>query len=382
MNEIELLERIDKWEDIHTEFKERIADRNELAKDIVCFANTDGGQLIIGVTENKDRIGIEDLDKLMQLVDDVAYNQCEPPVTVVQETLTSEDKTVLIVNIPKGAQRPYRTQSGQYYIRSTNRCRQASREELLRLFQAAESLYYDETAITRSSFTDIDSDFFMKFLNNYMDIDVEENVTENFLKNLHCLNSKRQPTVAGLLFFGKNPQKFLASKKIICAFIKGDDISVPPSDRKDISGKIPEILEYTQKFLKLYLTEEHHIEGFKPEVHFEIPEAALREGIVNAIAHRDYTIDAPIRVLIFKKRVEIRTPGKLPNTVTIDSIKIGGSHVVRNPSIYNLLSKMGMVTDLGSGVRRLIKLVEEHVQKQVEFQDSENEFIVSLPRKK
>ncbi|MHA1280494.1 MAG: ATP-binding protein, partial [Promethearchaeota archaeon] len=80
-------------------------------------------------------------------------------------------------------------------------------------------------------------------------------------------------------------------------------------------------------------------------------------------------------------RVEVRTPGRLPNTVTIESMKIGGSHVLRNPTIYNLLSKMGLVTDLGSGVRRMIRVVKEHLNKDVILQEIENEFVVTLPRR-
>jgi len=96
-------------------------------------------------------MGVADLDQTMRTIDDVAFNRCEPPITVVQETIKVEDKTILVVNIPKGTQRPYRTGTGLYYIRSTNKCRQASREELLRLFQATESLYYDETVAFRAS---------------------------------------------------------------------------------------------------------------------------------------------------------------------------------------------------------------------------------------
>ena len=103
---------------------------------------------------------------------------------------------------------------------------------------------------------------------------------------------------------------------------------------------------------------------------------------MNGIAHRDYTIDAPIRIIVYLDRVEIRTPGKLPDTVTIESMKISGSHVLRNPTIYNVLLKMGLVTDLSAGVRRMIQLVKDHSNQEVNLEELENEFIVSLPRKR
>lgn len=107
---------------------------------------------------------------------------------------------------------------------------------------------------------------------------------------------------------------------------------------------------------------------------------ALREAVVNAVSHRDYTIGAPIRVILYDDRLEIRTPGKLPKSVTIDSIKIGGSHVLRNPTIYNLLYKMCLVTDLGSGVRRIITLAHTYSPKEVLLQETDNEFILTIPR--
>src|SRR3989338_4864473 len=119
MNEFELRERIARGEGFHLDFKEEMEDNNEFAKSVVCLANTDGGQIIIGVSDGGVIKGVLNVDKLMLGIDDIAFNRCEPPITVVQETLVVEGKTVVIVNVPKGAQRPYRTKSGQYYILSS-----------------------------------------------------------------------------------------------------------------------------------------------------------------------------------------------------------------------------------------------------------------------
>ena len=238
----------------------------------------------------------------------------------------------------------------------------------------------DETTVHRANIKDIHMDSFEEFLLNYMDIKANESELENYLKNLHLVNGNNIPTVAGILFFGKKPQFFFQSSRVICAYIKGKDLSVAPFDKKDIKGRIPTILEDTEKYLNLYLKEEHIIKGFEPEIRREIPLPALREAVVNAISHKDYTVGAPIRVIIYEDRVEIRTPGKLPNTVTIDSMKIGGSHILRNPTIYNLLYKMGMVTDPGSGVRRIINLVRAHSQKEILLQETANEFLLTIPR--
>lgn len=381
MNELELKERILKGEDLHTEFKESFSDNEDIAKSIVCFANTDSGQLIVGVNDNGEIVGVENIDELLRKIDDVAYNRCEPPVTIVQETLSIENRTILIINVPKGDQRPYRTAKGLYYIRSANRCRQASRQELLRLFQATESIYYDEIEILRASSKDIDMDYAKNFLEKHFNLKVEDENLIRYLVNINALSNNEKPTLAGILFFGENPQYYIPNGRIIVAYIEGDNISIPPSDKKNFEGRVPEILEDCLRFLKVYVKEKHIIRGLEPENYPEIEDFVLREALVNAVSHRDYTISAPVRIFIFIDRIEFHTPGKLPNTVTIENMKIGGAHVLRNPTIYNLLGKMELVTDVGSGIKRIIESVKKTTGKDVILEVIDSEFILTIPRK-
>jgi ATP-dependent DNA helicase RecG len=383
MNTIELLELINKGEGYHLEFKLEEENNEDFAKTIVCFANTDGGKILIGVDDTGRTIGVSDIDKLMLRMDDIALNRCDPPVIILQESINIDGKNVVIVNVEKGSQRPYRTKSGHYYIRSSNRCRQATREELLRIFQSAKSLFYDEIPINNSKLTDLDISSFKFFLRKYLNIETnnEEEII-NYLCNFHLLEKESlTPTFSGIIFFANNPQNFVSESRIVCANIEGIDISQTDLETKNLTGKVSDIINNVEDFFKLVLSNKHKIKDFRPESEFEIPMTVLREAIVNAIAHRDYTINAPIRVLVFNDRVEIHSPGKLPNTVTIESIKVGGSHVLRNPTIYNMLLKMGLVTDLGSGVRRIVKLVKEHLNENVEFENTENEFVIKIPRK-
>lgn len=381
MNAIELLELLNKGEGYHLEFKLEEENNEDFAKAIISFANTDGGKIIIGVDDEGKIIGVSDIDKVMLRLDDIAINRCEPPVTILQESATIDDKKIVIVHVYKGTQRPYRTKNGQYYIRASNRCRQASREELLRIFQASQSLYYDELPVNRALFSDLDLLAFKEFLSKYLDTNVDnDDNLKSYLINFHLLTEHGIPTIAGILFFGKEPQKFIPEARIICANINGTDIGDSTLVKQELNGTIPVIINYVEYFLKSNLKKLHHIKDFNPESDYEIPLTALREAVVNAIAHRDYTISAPIRIILFSDRIEIHSPGKLPNTVTIESIKIGGSHVLRNPVIYNLLVKMKMVTDLGSGVRRMIKIIKEHTGKDVEFSLTESEFIITMLR--
>ena len=133
------------------------------------------------------------------------------------------------------------------------------------------------------------------------------------------------------------------------------------------------------QFFYLYLKQRHEIRGLEPEIKPELPPEALREALVNALAHRDYTISAPVRVIVFEDRVEIRTPGLLPNTVTLDALR-AGVHVLRNPAIYNMFLKIGLVTDAGSGIPRMIRLVRQATGHEPGFRMEGNEFLVTMPR--
>ena len=382
----ELHSRIARWEDLRTEFKEWPVHSDDLAAAFTAFANTDGGQLILGVKKDRQIVGIADADRVMQSLDSVAYQNCEPPLTIVQETVRTEaGAIVVVVNVPKGDQRPYRTNRGVYYTRTSSGRRQTSRQELLRLFKATESMFYDETPVLRASVDDIDFASFARFIERYYSQRPEDFPTgyRGLLRNLRLAQEvagELFPTVACLLFFGREPQRFLPHAHLVAARIPGRDLAAPPADIKRIEGALPAIFEDAARFLNIHLPTRHHIQGFQPETFPELPEVALRETLVNSLAHRDYTVPGPIRVLIYDDRVEVRTQGRLPNTVTVEAIRLGGAHVLRNPMIYLLFSRLGLVTGLGSGVYRVIQLVREAMGREPDIIETDNELVVTLPR--
>lgn len=393
MNLQELQERIARWENLHTEFKEWPVHPDELAASLVAFANTDGGQLILGVDQYCSVTGIEEPDRIIFDVDRIATNNCEPPIVVTQDVLRIEDcstqkfgdskdlqkKHVVVINVPKGEARPYRTDSGLCYIRTTFGRRAASWRELLRLFQATESLYYDETPLPRLTLTDLDLDALDRYLETTGQAELKDQ-PERLLANWGLL-SKGHPTIAGLVLFGREPQKHLPFAQINAARFPGTDSSEEPSDRKDLTGRLLDVIDQAERFLDLHLRTPHEIHGFEPEPKPELPKEALREAVVNAVAHRDYTVRGPIRLFIFDDRVEIHTPGKPPNTVDEGAMR-AGAHVMRNPRIYARLSDAGLVTRAGTGVRRIIRLVKEAVGRDIEIVIREFEVLLAIPRKK
>ncbi|MBI5499334.1 MAG: putative DNA binding domain-containing protein [Deltaproteobacteria bacterium] len=377
MNAADLAARIARWEDLHTEFKERVDSPDKLAKQLVAFANTDGGQIIIGVRKDRQVVGVPDPDATGQLVDNAAYNNCEPPLTVVQEVLADGDKKVLVVNVPKGSQRPYRTSNGRYYVRTTSGCRDASQADLLRLFQAVESLFYDETPLVRLGVDDLDLDDFERYLQKVGAVDLDRD-RRRLLRNWGLLEGDH-PTLAGALLFARDPQRHLPFAQINAARFPGADSAAEPLDRKDLTGRLLDVIEGARRFLQEHLRVPHRIQGFDPESRPELPEEALREAVVNAVAHRDYTVQGPVRLFVFDDRVEIRTPGKPPNTVTASAMR-AGVHVPRNPRIYSRLADAGLVTGAGTGIRRISTLVRQATGRDIGLEVAETEVLLTIPR--
>jgi ATP-dependent DNA helicase RecG len=243
----ELRDRILRWEDPHTDFKGSIDDNSDLAKHLVCFANSDGGQLVIGVAKDRSVVGVPDTDRLLLRVDDVAFQNCSPPLTVVPEVIKLDGKDVVVLNIPKGDQRPYSTREGCYYIRSGARCRRASREELLRLFQAAHSLFYDEQPLPRLDLTDLDLDAVGWYLNETNQVDLDDDLVR-LLRALRMYDGSH-PTIGGLVVFGRNPQAELESSRVVVGALAGDDIGGGFLDRKDLSGALFSVISQIETFL-------------------------------------------------------------------------------------------------------------------------------------
>ncbi len=383
MNNIELIELIEKGEDSFTEFKEERVHSDDLTSEIVAFANTEGGKILLGISDKKEIIGISNPDREMQRIENISYNNCKPSVPVNIEKIVINNKIILCIYIPKGPERPYKTNRGVYYIRTSSGRRQATREELLRLYQATRSIYYDEIPVPVTSIDELDILYFRRFFGNFYQTKIEDmNVDLNkLLENMKILTKTNEGlvfTVGGYLLFALNPQKHFPVCKITIAKFDGNEIG-EEFEKKDLEGKLEEQIKGAGRVLNQYLKAKVKIEGFGNELRFEIPMEVLREAVVNAVAHRDYHMPSQIRIFIFDNRLEIMSPGKLPNTVTLENIKLG-VHSERNQLIVSYLAKMGYMTQIGTGIPRMIRLLKEHTGREPDFEERDNQFIVRIWR--
>jgi len=379
----ELQELINKGETLHTEFKSAKVHPDALAATLVSFLNSAGGVLLLGVEDDGSITGIKDVDSSCQRVEQILANNVMPPATSSIEAVTySVGQTLLKITIPKGLDRPYHTQRGQCFIRVNAGKRLASREEIRRMYMAVRAFYYDESTLLDTKLALVDLPAFDDFLNLAYGYPKDQSRTvperKSLLNNLKAMQGEAL-TVAGLLFFGERPQNHLPTARVDFARFAGTSVGEVILDSKTLNGRLSQQLFGMEDLLRLHLSNKGIIRNFEPETRYEMPLEMLREALVNALVHRDYSLSAPIRVLMFDDRLEIHSPGNLPNTVTVENIK-AGIHVERNPIILSFMAKLGLMTRLGTGILRILNLAEETQLPTPDFIEYESEFVVTLYR--
>ena len=357
MTTSELHEIINRGEDSKTQFKRQFNSIDALATEIAALLNSEGGLLIVGVSDLGEICGVTDIRRLNQWISNACSQKIEPPVSVVTENLRVGDKLVVVVRVPLGTDKPYAVNKIEFWVKVGADKRRATREELRRLMQASGTLYADEMPLAHTSLNDLDLLRLRYFYKQQYDQEIDQlnAFTERSLSNLKLLKSGHL-TLAGLLLFGREPQQIRPQLMVKAVTFIGNRLEgTEYLDSEDIGSTLAEQFKETMGFLKRNLRKQQKGQNFNFPGILEIPEIALEEAIVNALVHRDYLISSCIRVFIFDNRIEIISPGKLPNTATVESIR-AGIQIVRNPVLISFVPKLGIpYRGLGSGVPRMIE---------------------------
>jgi len=319
-----------------------------------------------------------------EFVINVCRNNIKPSIIPMIEKKKLNEKIVYIVTIAEGDD-IYSTSKGNYFIRVGSTKQQPTQQELLRLFQKRNLIQFDEIPVLSSNFKNIDivkvNTYLRKLDQSPLNDDTSYGIEQDLI-NLSILISTDigiYPTIAGLLLFGKNPQKYFPSYMISCGAYSGTDFISDVIREDDIIGTIEDIVEKTIAFLKLTMPKFTSVErGVERVETYVYPTEVLREAIVNAVCHRDYTISgASIRVLLFQDRLEIRSPGGLPNTLTLESMVY--RQFTRNQTIASFLAPMGYMEKRGKGILKMFKLCKlNRVKCELSITDDKGEFVVTL----
>ncbi len=180
---------------------------------------------------------------------------------------------------------------------------------------------------------------------------------EALLRNLRLadnVDGEWRLTVAGLLIFGADPQRFMPQSRLSAVAFAGFDEDADILDRREITGRLPQVITDARLFLERNIRQPARELGFQREDLPLYDRKALGEAVVNAVAHRDYSLSgSQIRLFVFADRVEVRSPGRLPNSITLDNIRLG-VHAERNRRLATLLTQLGYMSAIGTGIPRLI----------------------------
>ncbi len=361
MDALELLDLIQKGESSVVQFKVRINDAYKIGTEMVAFSNTKGGLIIIGVddkTGDIDGLSFEEIAHTNQLLANAASDNVKPQIFIETETVEVEDKNVIVASIAEGLSKPHTDNKGIIWLKNgSDKRKVVAREEMARLLQNSGNLFADETLVNGTTVNDIDDVLFTKVIEKKHEKSVEEiGLSMSQLLSNNGMFKNGNLTLGGLLLFGKNPQQYRATFTVHCISIKGNDISsnLYRNKKEPFIGNIKEVYDKTQSFIIQNLKETQKDEKFNSLGELEIPIETIEELLVNALIHRDYFINSSIKVFIFDNRIEIISPGKRPNTLTIENIKAGIS-VIRNPILYSNARYLLPFKGAGSGIMRALK---------------------------
>jgi len=362
MEEFELRNQLLLGEDSTRQFKREPSADVKMAAEIVAFANSGGGVIFVGVEKDGSIAGLtgKEAEEVGENMAKVAWDSVRPPFSILTKSIPTSDGIVVAIAISDGAAKPYCDNKGVYWVKNgPDKRRVQSPEELARLFQSGEKLYAESQVVAASTLEDFDHDRFIRFYEaKYSERppsrSAESEAYQRILENLELVHSGRV-TVAGLLLFGKRLAVVLPEMKIDALWFKGiERASTQWHDQRTITGTLAEQYDEGMGFLKRWNARLQGEGSFNQTGTLEVPEIVFEELLINALIHRDYFIKDSIKLFIFDDRIEIRSPGKLPNSLRVDQIRKGVRRS-RNVLLASFAPDLLNYRGIGSGILRALR---------------------------
>lgn len=359
MEASELLNMIAGGESSTVQLKENITNHASVAQEMVAFANSEGGLLIVGVNDKTGEVvglSFPDIQRINNLLSTAANDHVKSPLVIRTETVdVGNGKRVVVAHIPKGTDKPYMDKDGLVFIKNgSDKRKVTSKEELSRLLQSSGNLYAEQMLLHHSTIKDLDWGLFREFYENKYKEDVVYEDFANKIENL-SLGESGKINLAGNLLFGKNPQRLSPNAYVTAIWFQGNDLAgTKYNSSENIGGDLARMFKDAQKFILGCLRKLQNDKDFNSLGDLEVPEIAINELLINALIHRDYFVHDSIKVFVFDNRIEIKSPGKLPNSLTPEQVKRGISrrrnHILASYAL-DLLPSRGA----GSGILRALQ---------------------------
>ena len=367
-------------EDSSHQFKADVRNAESLASEMAAFANSEGGTLFIGVADDGSIPGLtrKDVSRINQLISNAASHLVRSPLAIQTENVALENgRIVIVLTVPKGIDKPYFDKNGVIWLKTgADKRRVNSKEELRRLFQLTDQFHADELP-TKAGIDKLDKLRFRDFLREVYKQDFPDTPEEltRMLQNMNLATDSGVLNLAGILMFAERPEWIKPQFVVKAIRYPGNKIHVSDYvDTEDFAGPLRKIFDDALAFVMRNLHKVQAGRGVNAPGLPEIPESVFEELLVNALVHRDYLVSAPIRLFIFDNRIEIISPGHLPNNLTVEKILAGNSNI-RNPILVSYVAK-GLLPyhGLGSGIKRALD-----AWQQIDFTDNRDGCLIPQP---
>ena len=400
MNQADLLALVANGESSRVEFKRDDVRPERMAREVSALLNFEGGRILLGVEDDGAVTGLtRSREQAEQWMMNVARENIRPRFVPCWSCVALDDgKTVAVVEVPADApEKPYKARVGkawQAYVRVGTTVREATHAEEARLFQAAQLVRFDINPVRGTDLGSLD----LERLQNYFRVVqrretpplADKNGWRRLLANLDLI-ADDCATGAGLLLFGVNPNRRLPQAGVTAAAFPGVEKTYDIVEEMVIRGPLVSMLspkrralergviDQTIDFVARNMGTKAWLEGGRRRRKMAFAREAVREVVVNAVAHRDYLLtQTDIEISLYDDRLEVVSPGRLPNGVTVKKMR-EGIRAARNELLKDILRDYGYIDHQGMGVRRkIIEAMRAHNGTEVDLEERDDRFVVRL----
>ena len=403
----DILKQINAGEVSGVQFKERILDKYDIACELVAFSNSHGGKLVVGIkdkTGETNALSYSEVQETTNLLSDIASENVVPSILIKIDTVEVEDGNLVVATVKEGLNKPYHDNKGIVWVKNgADKRKVFDNAELAEMMTDCGSFAPDEAGVRDATVNDLDATTIKQFLGNRFDRVLENkgltgdafneasldmicsaiakgHDCEKILRNLRFIRPDGSLTVAAMLLFGKYTQRWLPMMTAKCICFAGNSVgSKVFRDKVNDADMEGNLLHQYDTIMDFFTRNLHNVqvgEEFNSMGKLEIPYTSLVEFTVNSLVHRSLNMKAPVRIFIFDNRVEIHSPGALPNGLTIDDIKAGTS-MPRNMFLFNNAIYLLPYTGVGSGITRAL---DEDVNVTFMNNDKAQEFVITVWR--
>ena len=403
----DILKQINAGEVSGVQFKERILDKYDIACELVAFSNSHGGKLVVGIkdkTGETNALSYSEVQETTNLLSDIASENVVPSILIKIDTVEVEDGNLVVATVKEGLNKPYHDNKGIVWVKNgADKRKVFDNAELAEMMTDCGSFAPDEAGVRDATVNDLDATTIKQFLGNRFDRVLEKkgltgdafneasldaicsaiakgHDCEKILRNLRFIRPDGTLTVAAMLLFGKYTQRWMPMMTAKCICFAGNSIGGKVfRDKVNDADMEGNLLHQYDTIMDFFTRNLHNVQvgdEFNSMGKLEIPYTSLVEFTVNSLVHRSLNMKAPVRIFIFDNRVEIHSPGALPNGLTIDDIKAGTS-MPRNMFLFNNAIYLLPYTGVGSGITRAL---DEDINVTFMNNDKAQEFVITVWR--